>query len=106
MSISLFVKMMVVKKNKNHPALKRFPDGFTTGNTELYNNFYVIDGVVPLIEGDQQTQKRAIVMWTCPQGKSQVMGLSTGHGLGDWQAKPFKNLVEDGVNYLAKNPKP
>ena len=83
----------------------RFPDGFTTGNTELYNNVYIVDGVVPLIEGVQGKAK-AVVAWTCPQGKSQVMGLSTGHDVNDWKAEPFLNFLEDGINYLAKNPKP
>ena len=38
---------------KLHPVTKRFPDGFITGNTELYNNMYVLDTVVPLISGVQ-----------------------------------------------------
>ena len=99
------IEMKVVEKNKDHPALKRFPDGFTTGNTELYNNFYVTDDVVPLIKG-KQGKAEAIVVWTCPQGESQVMGISTGHDVNDWKAEPFQNLIEDGVNHLAKNPKP
>ncbi|MFT5123333.1 MAG: type 1 glutamine amidotransferase, partial [Verrucomicrobiales bacterium] len=42
-----------------------------------------------------------VVVWTCPQGKSQVMGLSTGHDVSDWNAEPFQHLVIDGVNFLA-----
>jgi len=85
---------------KDHPVTKRFPDGFTTGNTELYNNLYVLDAVVPLIKG-VQGKKDAVVVWTCPQGKSQVMGLSTGHGVDDWSAAPFQNLIIDGIHYLS-----
>jgi hypothetical protein len=92
-------------KVKDHPATSRLPEGFTTSNTELYNNIYLVDGVVPLIQGEQGSAK-AIVMWTCPQGKSQVMGLTIGHGVDDWKAGPIQHLIVDGVNYLAKNPKP
>ncbi|MDA0766594.1 MAG: ThuA domain-containing protein [Verrucomicrobia bacterium] len=84
---------------KDHPITKRFPDGFTTGNTELYNNIYMVEGVVPLIKG-VQGEDEAVVVWTCPQGKSQVMGLSTGHDVGDWKAEPFQNLIIDGINHL------
>jgi hypothetical protein len=97
------VKMVTVAKD--HPVTKRFPDGFKTPATELYNNIYVLDGVVPLIRGEQGNAK-AVVVWTCPQGKSQVMGLTVGHGVDDWKSAPIQNLIIDGVNYLAENPKP
>ena len=97
------IKMAVIKKD--HPAVKRYPDGFSTGNTELYNNVYVVDGVVPVIEGTQGNTKYT-VLWTCPQGKSQVMCLTVGHDVADWTTKSFRNLIVDGVNYLIANPKP
>ena len=92
------IQMNIVAKD--HPVTKRFPDGFTTGNTELYNNVYRVDGVVPLIE-DVQGKDKAVVVWTCPQGKGEVMGLSTGHGVEDWNAEAFQNLIIDGVEYLS-----
>ncbi|MDX1564884.1 MAG: hypothetical protein R3236_05725 [Phycisphaeraceae bacterium] len=99
------ITMNIVEKNKNHPAVAGYPDGFKTGNTELYNNIYVTDDVVPLIEGVQGRAK-AIVMWTAPQGKSQVLGLTLGHGVGDWEASSYHTLITNSVNYLIKNPKP
>ncbi len=91
---------------KDHPITKRFPaDGFTSGNSELYNNVYKADGVVPLIAGAQGDDK-TVVMWICPQGKSQVIGFTFGHSPEDWNTEPFQNLVIDGVNYLIENPKP
>ncbi len=98
-------KPIKMVKSGDHPATKDFPADFSTGNTELYNNIYVVDGVVPLIEGTQGNAK-AIVMWTCPQGKSQVMGLTVGHDVADWTTGPFKSLIINGVNYLAENPQP
>ena len=95
---------ITMKKMADHPATKSFPKEFTTGNTELYNNIYVVDEVVPLIEGVQGKAK-AIVMWLCPQGKSQVMGLTVGHDVGDWATNEFRGLITDGVNYLIQNPK-
>ena len=90
---------------KDHPASKRLPEGFTTGNTELYNNVYISEGGVPLIRG-KQGKADAVVMWTAPQGKSQVLGFTIGHDVGDWKTEPFKHLVIDSVNYLIANPKP
>ena len=55
----------------------------------------------PLIRGEQGDAK-AVVMWTCPQ----AMGLTVGHGVDDWQTATVQNLIIDGVNYLAENPKP
>ena len=60
---------------------------------------------VPLLEGTQQNDK-AVVMWTCPQGKSQVIGLTLGHSTEEFEEEVFQNLVVDSVNYLLKNPKP
>ncbi len=98
-------KPIKMTKVASHPAVKRFPKEFTTGSTELYNNVYKVEGVVPLIEGTQGNAK-AVVLWSCPQGKSQVMGLTVGHGVDDWKSEPYKNLLTDSVNYLIANPKP
>ena len=94
-----------MKKVGEHAATKSFPKEFTTGKTELYNNIYLLDGVVPLIEGAQGNSK-AIVMWLCPQGKSQVMGLTVGHDMGDWATPEYRTLITTGVNYLIEHPKP
>ncbi len=101
---------IILHKVGKHPATKDLKEGYATPRTELYNNAYVLDGVVPIIEGVQGKAK-AIVMWTCPQGKSRVMGLTLGHGaVGDgpdeWETPEFQGLVTNGVNYLIKHPKP
>jgi hypothetical protein len=95
---------ITVNKLVDHPATKSLETGWVTPGTELYNNAYQVDGVKPLLEGVQGKAK-AIVMWTCPQGKSQVLGLSLGHG-PEWDLKEFRNLVIDGVEYLIANPTP
>ena len=102
---------ITLHKVGDHPATKDLKEGYKTPNTELYNNEYVLKRVVPIIMGSQEGEKDAIVMWACPQGKSQVMGLSLGHGaVGDgpdeWETPEFQNLVINGVNYLIDNPKP
>jgi len=96
---------ITLSKVTNHPASARLPDGYVTPNAELYNNFYLVEGVVPLVEGTQQNNKY-IVMWTCPQGASQVLGLTLGHGSEEWGKDVFQNLVADSINYLLENPKP
>lgn len=101
--------------------------GYTTGTAELYNNFYVLDSVKPILKGSQTaypvaisrklakgkelTEKEkntpketaeAIVMWEVPQGKSKVLGLTLGHGEEEWNQPEFQSLIIDGVNYLFK----
>ena len=83
-----------------HAATNRFPKTFLTGNTELYNNLYILKEVVPLIRGVQGDEE-AVVMWACPQGKAEVIGLTVGHDVNDWARKPYQDLLVDSVNYLA-----
>ncbi len=97
-------KPVVVVSLKDHPATARLGDGYTTKNTELYNNYYVLDKVIPLVKGTQG-KATATIMWECPQGKSKVMGLSLGHDVTDWEFEPFQNMLIDGVNYMIANPK-
>ena len=120
-----------IKKCCEHDATKSLPaTGYTTAPvSELYNNFYVLDTVQPLLKGTQiqmnkQVAKKiakgqklndkeqkladnpkkaeAIVMWTVPQGKSKVLGLSLGHDEGEWNQAEFQSLLTDGVNFLLK----
>ncbi len=100
--------IVVTAIKKDHPAVARLGEGYTTKNTELYNNFYILDEVVPLAKGEQKINEdktdTAVVMWECPQGKSKVIGLSLGHDVDDWKFDEFQNMIIDGINYLAENP--
>ena len=117
-----------VTKCCDHEATKSLsPGGYTTVNAELYNNFYVLDSVKPLLKGLQESYPKAIdrkikkgqkltdkekntpknkdeaiVMWQVPQGKSEVIGLSLGHGEEEWNQPEFQGLLIDSVNYLLK----
>lgn len=118
---------ITVTKCCEHESTKSLAkEGFTTVNAELYNNFYVIESVKPILKGEQVTyskkiQKKAdsgkelteeekksakkesaIVMWEVVQGKGKVLGLTLGHGEGEWNQVEFQNLIIDGVNYLMK----
>jgi hypothetical protein len=88
---------------KDHPATKRITKDFVMQDTELYDNLYQVDGVIPLING-QQGEMKAVAMWECPQGKSKVIGISAGHAMPDWTNENFKFLVIDGINYLIAKP--
>ncbi|NQZ56646.1 MAG: hypothetical protein HRT88_04145 [Lentisphaeraceae bacterium] len=94
-------KPIEVTKVNIHPATKRLPADFKTGNTELYNNAYLTKGVIPILKG-KQGKSEAIIMWTVPRGKSQVMGLTLGPAAEDWQQIPFQYLVIDGINFMVK----
>ena len=116
-----------VTKCCEHDSTKSLSkDGYKTVNAELYNNFYVIDSVKPILKGEQtfyskKIQKKAasgkeltdaekksakkaeaIVMWEVPQGKGKVIGLTLGHGEEEWNQAEFQSLIIDGVNYLMK----
>lgn len=118
-----------ITKCCDHPATKNLaPQGYTTTNAELYNNFYVTENVLPLLNGIQTqypkliSKKRAAgkelsakekaikpktvsstLMWVVPQGKSQVLGLTIGHDLAEWQQKEFQVLLGDSVNFLLED---
>ncbi|WDE98621.1 hypothetical protein PQO03_12315 [Lentisphaera profundi] len=109
---------MKVEKCCEHEATKSLAKGgYTTVNAELYNNYYLVDGVQPLLRGVQKgmgtkgrgknkktykVDDEAIIMWQVPQGKSEVVGLTTGHSTEEWQQKEFQLLIKDAVNYLLK----
>jgi len=88
---------------KDHPATKRITKDFVMKDTELYDNLYQVDGVIPLVSG-QQEETKAVAMWESPQGISKVIGISAGHAMPDWTNENFKFLVIDGINYLIENP--
>lgn len=109
---------MKVEKCCEHDATKSLAkEGYTTVNAELYNNYYMVDGVKPLLRGVQKGEAmrgngnnkklvkvddEAIIMWQVPQGKSEVVGLTTGHSTEEWQQKEFQLLIKDAVNYLMR----
>ncbi|MFT5465187.1 MAG: hypothetical protein ACI8UO_000274 [Verrucomicrobiales bacterium] len=95
---------IALSRSGDHAVTAGLPEGFSTPNTELYNNIYVGDDVVPLVTGAQEGEKDAIVMWTVPRGKSRLIGLTWGHDVADWTTKPFQSLVTDGVNDLIAKP--
>ena len=86
---------------KDHPALKNFKGYTTSANTELYNNAYITDDVIPLVKGIQG-KAEAVIMWEAPRGKSKIIGFTLGHSTDDLKDEGFKTLVIDGLNYLMK----
>ncbi len=118
---------VTVTKCCEHESTKSLAsEGYKTVNAELYNNFYVTESVKPILKGVQtfyskKVQKKvaagkeltaeekksakkaeAIVMWEVPQGKSKVIGITLGHGEGEWKQAEFQKILIDAVNYLAK----
>lgn len=121
-----------VSKCCDHESTKSLQKAsYTTADiAELYNNVYVLDSVRPLLKGTQiaypkeiskkhlkgenlspeeeatpKQKSEAIVMWQVPQGKSELIGLSLGHDISEWQQTEFQNLLKDSVSYLYKNKK-
>ncbi len=75
------------------------PEGYLTGDTELYNNHYVTPDVEPLVMGTQD-DATAIVMWRAPRGKGAVYGLTLGHDDGEWLDPVFLGIVRYGVESM------
>ncbi len=86
-----------------HPATASIPAGYSTGNTELYNNHYVTPDVEPLVTG-RQGKDEAVVMWRAPRGKGQIVGLTLGHADEEWTDPVFLAMLRDAVNYLVGQP--
>lgn len=85
-----------------HPAVGSLPEDYETSKTELYNNQYLTPDVIPLVIG-HQSRDEAIVMWLAPRGGSQIIGLTLGHEDAEWQDPVFRQLLQNGVNFLANN---
>ena len=96
-----------VKLFDNHPAVERMTDGFITGGTELYNNFYQSDDVIPLILGIQYIENSqiatAVILWEAPVGNSKLLAFTLGHNLDDWTLEDFRVILIDSVNYLIES---
>ena len=102
---------------RDHPATKGVADGYITPPTELYNNAFVTPDTVPLLRGTQKWERKqkdgtvkkmessAVIMWASPQGKSQVIGLTIGHGDADLRSEGFQRLLIDGVNWMMEEQK-
>ncbi len=90
---------------KDHPIVKGTTE-YKTVNAELYNNFINADDskdTISIIKGDQG-KKSAIILWEHPVGKSKVVSFTLGHGMEEWSQPEFRQILVNGVNYLAKNP--
>ena len=98
-------KPIDVERLCDHPVTTNTPERWRIeANAELYNNFMVLDTVIPLCRGHQEDEDPAVVAWIHPQGKSKVLGITLGHGMKEWQHAYVQQLIVDGVNYLAAHP--
>ena len=86
-------KPIEVTASGDHPVTADLPPGYNTAKTELYNNHYLTDGVIPLAIG-RQDKDEAIIMWLAPRGKGQLMGLTLGHGADEWSDPVFRSLLK------------
>lgn len=102
----------------DHPATQGVQGGYVTPPTELYNNHFVTEGTTPLLQGIQSissqqkdgsfktVETKSIIMWHSRQGKSNLIGLTIGHGDADLRSQGFQSLLIDGVNWLIKTQNP
>ena len=100
---------IILTASGEHPATARLPGGYKTKDTELYNNIYITDDVIPLLRGTQEStflswltssETESVVMWQAPRGNGIVMGLTIGHSTEEWQDPVFLQLIGDSVDYL------
>ncbi len=102
----------------DHPATQGVKGGYVTPPTELYNNHFVTEGTTPLLQGIQtisskqkdgsvkKIETKSVIMWHSRQGKSNLIGLTIGHGDADLRSQGFQSLLVDGVNWLIKTQNP
>jgi len=93
----------VVRNSKpDHPAMKGFPEQWTTPKDELY----VVEKVWPNTEVlassvSEKTDAIHPVIWTNQFGKARVFGTTFGHGNETFEDGVFLNVVINGIVWAA-----
>ncbi|MEZ6126120.1 MAG: ThuA domain-containing protein [Planctomycetaceae bacterium] len=93
----------VVKNVKpDHPAMKDFPQEWTTPSDELY----IIEKVWPHTEVlatsvSEKDGKLHPVIWAHQYGKARVFGTTYGHANETFEDKVFLNVVINGLKWAA-----
>jgi hypothetical protein len=72
---------------------------------EVYGNFRVIDGVVPLLKTNHP-QSSPIIGWENRYNQSRVVYLQSGHDKNGYSNPHFKQLIKASIKYLSKKDKP
>lgn len=87
---------------KDHPALKGFPEKWTTPSDELY----VIEKAWPTTKAlatsvSEEDGKTYPVVWTSDYHGARVFGTTFGHSNATWHDPVFLELVSRGVLWAA-----
>lgn len=81
-----------------HPVMKGFPDGWKTGNEELYVSAKVWSTATPLAQAYAFDAKKDMVMiWVNTYGKARVFGTTLAHANKTMQDPVFLDLVTRGL---------
>ncbi|MCA9034731.1 MAG: ThuA domain-containing protein [Planctomycetaceae bacterium] len=93
---------MVRNARPEHPAMKDFPQEWTTPSDELY----VIEKVWPDTEVlatsvSEKTQEMHPVIWAHKYGKARVFGTTYGHSNETFEDKVFLDTIINGMQWAA-----
>lgn len=83
---------------QNHPVTRGF-DGLRFFD-EVYGNFRVSDGVIPLITTNHP-KSNEIIGWENRYNSSKIIYLQPGHDYRTFESEDFKKLLLQTINYLA-----
>ena len=74
----------------------------TTKGAELYYNFIGPKDekdVVSMLKGKNK-HGEAIMLWENKVKSTKVISFSLGHSTGEWQQKPYQQILTNTINYL------
>ena len=87
---------------KDHPAMRGFPETWTTPNDELY----IIEKIWPTTKALATSVsfvdgKEYPVIWTSDYHGARIFGTTFGHGNATWHDPVFIALVSRGLIWAA-----
>jgi uncharacterized protein len=102
------------KATANHPAIKHFPDNWTTPGDELYNTIKLPETSTSLLTANvkDDAKNTSTVCWVHKYGNGNVFGTTLGHDEKTVSQDAYLRLLADGLLWACDkldadgNPKP
>jgi type 1 glutamine amidotransferase len=87
---------------KNHPAMRGFPDKWTTPMDELYVIEKTWPKTVALATAESEADGKTYAsIWTNDYAGTRIFGTTWGHGNATWNDPVFLTMIARGVRWAA-----
>ncbi len=90
------------KVTVDHPAIKHFPDNWSTPGDELYETLVFPDTSTALLRSTtpDDNGNKSIVCWVHTYGKGSVFGTTLGHDAKTVEQDAYLRLLADGLLWV------